>query len=202
MQDLKLEGKKVAVFGMGDSISYAENYADGTGELHDIFQDLGCTMLGFTSQEGYEHEESKAARGDQFCGLLLDNVNFEELTEGRVEAWVAQLKEEGIMEGAPAAAAAPVAEPVTVAATPVAAAAVDDNLATATIIAQLEKENAALREQLLHESSSQLLATSEIASADGYAPHYNSITGKTMWTSADGRSCYYTDVGASTKVSP
>jgi hypothetical protein len=197
MQDLKLEGKKVAVFGMGDSISYAENYADGTGELHDIFQDLGCTMLGFTSQEGYEHEESKAARGDQFCGLLLDNVNFEELTEGRIENWVAQLKEEGIMEGG---AAAPVAAPV--AAEPVAAApdvAVDDTAVTATIIAQLEKENAALREQLLHESSSQLLAT-EIASADGYAPHYNAITGKTMWTSADGRSCYYTE--ASTKVSP
>jgi flavodoxin I len=28
-----LEGKKVAVFGLGDSVSYSENYADATGEV-------------------------------------------------------------------------------------------------------------------------------------------------------------------------
>lgn len=33
MQDVKLNGKKVAVFGLGDSVSYAENYADASGEV-------------------------------------------------------------------------------------------------------------------------------------------------------------------------
>jgi flavodoxin I len=33
MQDLKIAGKKVAVFGLGDSVSYSENYADATGEV-------------------------------------------------------------------------------------------------------------------------------------------------------------------------
>lgn len=35
MQTLKpsLQGKKVAVFGLGDSVSYSENYADATGEV-------------------------------------------------------------------------------------------------------------------------------------------------------------------------
>ena len=35
MQNIKpvLDGKKVAVFGLGDSVSYSENYADATGEV-------------------------------------------------------------------------------------------------------------------------------------------------------------------------
>merc|ERR1719276_360218 len=89
--------KKVAVFGLGDQISYSENYADASGELHDVFEANGCEMIGYTSQDGYEHEESKAIRNDKFCGLLLDAVNQEEMTESRVKNWVAQLKEEGIL---------------------------------------------------------------------------------------------------------
>ena len=42
-------------------------------------------MIGYTSQEGYEHEASKAIRGDKFCGLLCDAVNQEELSAERVE---------------------------------------------------------------------------------------------------------------------
>ena len=82
-----LVGKKVAVFGLGDSVSYGENYADASGELHDVFEKLGCQMMGYTSQEGYLHEASKAIRGDLFCGLLNDAVNQEELMEERVEKW-------------------------------------------------------------------------------------------------------------------
>jgi len=33
MQELNIAGKKVAVFGLGDSVSYSENYADATGEF-------------------------------------------------------------------------------------------------------------------------------------------------------------------------
>jgi flavodoxin len=82
VKKLDVKGKNVAVFGLGDSVSYSDNYADATGELHDIFQTLGCNMMGYTSQEGYEHTASKSIRGDLFCGLLCDNVNQEELTPG------------------------------------------------------------------------------------------------------------------------
>ena len=33
MQDLNISGKKVAVFGLGDSESYTENYGDASGEV-------------------------------------------------------------------------------------------------------------------------------------------------------------------------
>jgi flavodoxin I len=98
MQNLKIQGKKVAVFGLGDSESYCDNYADASGELHDVFESLGCNMHGYTSQDGYEHEESKAIRGEKFCGLPLDVVNQDDLTEERVKNWVSQLKQEGFLE--------------------------------------------------------------------------------------------------------
>ena len=193
MQDLNLQGKNVAVFGLGDSISYAENYADGTGELHDVFQNLGCNMLGYVSQEGYEYEASKAIRDGLFCGLPLDNVNFEELTKERVKNWVAKLKDEGILAGAAAASSGTetvIIEGVTVEPTVPISPAADSDVAAA-IIAQLEKENAALRHKL--EESSTLLADDKSGSV-GFTPHYNAGTGRTMWTSSDGRTCFYTEV--------
>ena len=192
MQDLNLQGKNVAVFGLGDSISYAENYADGTGELHDVFQTLGCNMLGYVSQEGYEYEASKAIRDGLFCGLPLDNVNFEELTKERVKNWVAKLKDEGILAGAAAASSGTetvIIEGVTVEPTVPISPAADSDVAAA-IIAQLEKENAALRHKL--EESSTLLADDKSGSV-GFTPHYNAGTGRTMWTSSDGRTCFYTE---------
>ena len=186
MQQLNLQGKKVAVFGLGDSVSYAENYADGTGELHDVFQALGCIMLGYVSQEGYEHEASKAVRGDLFCGLPLDNVNFEELTAGRVEKWVAQLLEEGILDSSGS-----------------------DVNANTELVANgdlvglpsgVSDSEALLQHQL--EESSKLLTESLTKGRNlgEFTPHYNTVSGRTMWTSSDGRTCYYTE--ASSKFSP
>ena len=183
MQDLKLQGKNVAVFGLGDSVSYGENYADATGELHDVFQALGCNMLGYVSQDGYEHESSKALRGDLYCGLPLDNVNFEELTAERVSKWVAQLKVEGILDSAGSGKQDEEAvETVDVAPDPV-----------------LSFSEDTLRMQL-EESSTLLTESINTVGAGGFTPHYNAKTGRTMWTSSNGRTCYYTE--ASAKVSP
>jgi flavodoxin I len=165
MQEMKLKGKKVAVFGLGDQISYDENYADATGELHDVFEGLGCKLMGYTSQEGYEHVASKAVRGELFCGLLCDQVNEEELSEGRVKAWVAQLKSEGFFEGGSVASAPQVMDAV---AEPIVA------------------------EPIVAEPVASLDQTIETNANDGFQPHHNPKTKSTIWVSADGRSCYYT----------
>merc|ERR1712232_597429 len=55
LPDLDLGDKKVAVFGVGDQSSYSDNYCDAAGELYDLFKDKGCTMLGMTSTDGYDH---------------------------------------------------------------------------------------------------------------------------------------------------
>jgi flavodoxin I len=167
----QLDGKKVAVFGLGDQVSYAENYADATGELWDVFQGLGCTMLGAWSQEGYEHEASKSIRGDKFCGLLLDAVNQEELTGERVQQWVAQLIEEGILAGSSSGT----------------------KPSTATSSAShkaMEEEIPELKEMA---ANSRILDENiALHSSGGFKAHVNLVSGRTMWTSADGRKSFTT----------
>lgn len=189
IQELNLQGKKVAVFGLGDQVSYSENYADATGELHDVFERLGCKMMGYTSQDGYEHEDSKSIRGDKFCGLLLDMINQEDLTPDRVKNWVAQLKSEGFLDAGsdsvpstppPAAKVATSVVDTPIAVTPNGA---DD------AIAKLERENAELRRLL---QTAPLKEAALSGAGNGFNPHFNPKTGRTMWTSPDGRSCYYT----------
>ena len=38
--------------------------------------------------------------------------------------------------------------------------------------------------------------------SDDYTPHYNSRTGRTMWTSKDGRTCYYTTEATKPSATP
>jgi flavodoxin I len=94
LEDLDLQGKKIALFGLGDQKGYAENFLDGMGIMADILEGQGATLVGFTSTEGYEFESSRAQRGDQFAGLAIDYENQGSMNKQRVAAWVDQLKNE------------------------------------------------------------------------------------------------------------
>ena len=180
-----LAGKKVAVFGLGDQISYAENYADAAGELFDVFEGLGCKMFGFTSQEGYEHEDSKTIRGDKFCGLLLDMVNQEELSEERIRNWVTQLRKEGFLaDGEPDVAS------------------VAPNGAVEPVITVATNSQAEEFLQTIADHSTLLDETIMSYSNGGFSPHYNPKSKSTMWVSADGRSCYFTAEVETTPTAP
>merc|ERR1712241_115626 len=96
IKDIDLAGKPVAVFGCGDSQGYGDNFCDGIEEMHETFKAAGAKMVGYVSAGDYQHTESKSVRGDKFLGLPLDEDNENDLTDGRVEAWVAQIKSEGM----------------------------------------------------------------------------------------------------------
>lgn len=177
-----LNGKKVAVFGLGDQQSYSENYADASGELFDVFSDLGCKMMGSWSQEGYEHEDSKAIRGDKFCGLLLDMINQEELSEDRVQRWVAQLIDEGILAGETGSSV--VASSAALHVEPINGSKEKEVVVDSVAGSSLDKK--------LTEGSSLLDTTIASHSVGGFTPHTNAVTGATMWTSADGRKSFVT----------
>merc|ERR1712151_556417 len=74
IKGVDLAGKPVAVFGCGDSQAYGDNFCDGIEELHETFK----------------------AAGDKFLGLPLDEDNENDQTAERVEAWVKQIKAEGM----------------------------------------------------------------------------------------------------------
>jgi flavodoxin I len=136
-------------------------------------------MMGYTSQEGYEHESSKAIRGDQFCGLLCDEINQDDLSEERVGNWVAQLTSDGFLDGSSGSTDA-------VSVQVVEASSSDNDQVT-----QLRKENDELR-KMLEENSKFMDDIMQTQGNSGYTPHYNPKRGVTMWTSTDGRKCYYT----------
>lgn len=94
LRTLHLKGKKVAIFGLGDQVQYAENFADGIGLLAEVFEGDGATLVGSTSLKGYTFERSRALRDGQWCGLVIDQENQPELTDKRIKEWCAQVKKE------------------------------------------------------------------------------------------------------------
>ena len=94
LDKVDFSGKKVAYFGTGDQIGYADNFQDAMGILEEKISSLGGKTVGYWSIEGYEHESSKAEKNGKFVGLALDEDNQSELTDERISEWVAQLKTE------------------------------------------------------------------------------------------------------------
>ena len=88
-------GKKVAFFGAGDQESHGEEFVTALGKMKEIFDKLGAdTNYGYTSTDGYNYKSSYAEKDGKFCGLAIDDVNQEDLTEQRVTDWAEQLKAE------------------------------------------------------------------------------------------------------------
>lgn len=96
IKGLDLGGKPVAVFGCGDSSGYGDNFCDAIEEIHSAFEAAGAKMIGYTDASGYTFEESKSVKDGKFLGLPLDQDNEGDMTEERAEAWISQIKAEGM----------------------------------------------------------------------------------------------------------
>ncbi|WP_159655614.1 flavodoxin FldB [Vibrio atypicus] len=91
---LSLNGKTVALFGLGDQEGYGEWYLDAMGMLHDELKATGANFIGYwPNDEKYEFEASKALTEDesQFVGLALDEDSQYELSDERIATWVEQI---------------------------------------------------------------------------------------------------------------
>lgn len=94
LDEIDFSGKKVAYFGSGDQVGYADNFQDAMGILESKISELGGKTVGYWSTDGYDFNESKGVKNDKFVGLALDEDNQADLTDERISAWVKQLKEE------------------------------------------------------------------------------------------------------------
>ncbi|HCJ46709.1 MAG TPA: flavodoxin [Prevotella sp.] len=86
-----LQGKTVAVFGCGDSASYSDTFCGGLRELSDAAQEAGATVIGSVAASDYTYDDSEAVVDGRFVGLALDDVNEDDKTENRIEAWIADI---------------------------------------------------------------------------------------------------------------
>lgn len=94
LDSVDFSGKKVAYFGPGDQVGYADNFQDAMGILEEKISALNGATVGHWSTDGYDFNDSKAVQDGKFVGLALDDDNQAELTESRIKQWVAQLKQE------------------------------------------------------------------------------------------------------------
>jgi len=86
------DGKTVAVFGLGDHVTYAHGFVDHIGLLGKELMKNGAVLVGPVDTEGYEFEESDAVVDGKFIGLPLDEDFEPELTDERVTSWLEQIK--------------------------------------------------------------------------------------------------------------
>ncbi len=94
VENADLSGKKVALFGCGDSVSYSDTFGDGVGKIYQAIKKKGCTIIGKTTTEGYTYDGSEALVDGQFVGLLIDEDNEADQTDSRISLWVADLQKE------------------------------------------------------------------------------------------------------------
>lgn len=86
--------KTVALFGLGDHVTYSHGFVDHIGLLGKELIKNGASLVGKVSTDGYEFDESDAVIDDKFIGLPVDEDFEPELTDERVTAWVELLKPE------------------------------------------------------------------------------------------------------------
>lgn len=93
---LPLQGKPLALFGLGDQQGYGEWFVDALGMLHDAVAASQPIRLGLWPNQGYEFVASKGLcpQTNQFFGLALDEESQYEQSEQRIEQWCNQLLEE------------------------------------------------------------------------------------------------------------
>ena len=85
-----LSGKTVALFGCGDAESYSDTFCGGMAEIYNAVKDQ-ANVIGAVSTDGYTFDDSEAVQDGQFVGLALDDVNEDDKTEDRIDAWVAAI---------------------------------------------------------------------------------------------------------------
>ena len=86
-----LAGKKIALFGCGDSSSYSDTFCSALGTIYNDLKDSGATFVGSVDPSDYTFDGSAAVVDGQFVGLPIDEVNESDKTDERISNWVASL---------------------------------------------------------------------------------------------------------------
>ena len=87
-----LDGKTIALYGLGDQEGYGHEFLDGMAVIHEKFGAMGANLIGRWPSDGYDFTGSKALDGDEFICLAIDNDNQSDMTQERVEEWLEQVR--------------------------------------------------------------------------------------------------------------
>lgn len=97
LQKLRLDGRRVALVGLGNSVLYPNNFVDGLSNLAALVEKRGGILIGKTETDGYTYTMSRSIQDNLFMGLPLDEDNEADQTDARIEKWLSLVLPE--MEG-------------------------------------------------------------------------------------------------------
>ena len=92
ISDADISNKKLAIFGLGDSSSYADTFVNSIGHIYNAIKDK-TQVVGFVAASDYSFDESEAIVDGQFVGLPIDVDNESRKTDERIEKWIEQLNQ-------------------------------------------------------------------------------------------------------------
>ena len=82
----------MALFGCGDSESYSDTFCGAMDEIYSALKDKGVNFVGQVSTDGYTFDDSAAVVDGKFVGLALDDINEDDKTDERIDAWLESIK--------------------------------------------------------------------------------------------------------------
>lgn len=92
LDKVNLDGKTFAIFGLGDHLTYPNNFVDSMGIVAERLMARGAKIVGKCPTSDYTFNDSEAVKDGQFVGLPLDDVYEAEKTEDRIKDWTLRLK--------------------------------------------------------------------------------------------------------------
>lgn len=85
---LRLDGRRIALVGLGNSVLYPNNFVDGLSNFADLIEEKGGILIGKTETDGYTYTLSRSIQDNLFMGLPLDEDNEANQTDARIEKWL------------------------------------------------------------------------------------------------------------------
>lgn len=85
-------GKTIAIFGLGDHLTYSSYFVNAVGVLAKALQKNNANIVGQVDPSGYEFDDSEAIIDGKFIGLPIDEDFEPELTDERIANWIKSIK--------------------------------------------------------------------------------------------------------------
>ncbi|MDR2342068.1 MAG: flavodoxin [Campylobacteraceae bacterium] len=91
---LELEGKKVALFGVGNQRRHSTTFNNAIGILYELFIEKGAKIIGDKNPtDRYTFETSKAVVDGKFVGFVIDKEVEGDSLEDSIIKWTNSIKE-------------------------------------------------------------------------------------------------------------
>lgn len=88
LDHIDYSNKTIALYGLGDHITYALHFVDSLGVLGGVLIEKGAHIIGQTSTDDYDFKDSEAVIDGKFIGLPLDEDYESDKTDERIKNWL------------------------------------------------------------------------------------------------------------------